>query len=786
MILPAGAVCVSNPAVKEQPPQGLVDLLARLGLVRAEQVYAMRGRVRRLARDLPVFESVWVDALAQARILTPYQADEINAGRGTSLQVGSYVIRQPLPSPGYVRVFRAWDRESRRWVRLSLFDLSAKTSADTASRLKTLVRLGKSLPADCNLLPVTTFGTNGNSTWAASPDAFGQTVADWMVHHGRFPPAAAVDIARQMLAGLLECEQAGIVHGDLGAGQILLDAKGQVWLPAPGLRPAIRPEEGYGHAALPSEAYDGLAPERVTSGGRADVAGDLYACGCLWWLMLAGRPAIPGATGLAKMRAAQTARVADIRQIAPDVDPEFADAIACCLARDPRQRPRSVQELAERLAARPQTRRRALAKAVARSSTSFRLASPIATVSYRASRWTTRSIAAAGLLAAAVVGIWPLCVHWLPRAAKPEAKLADDVERSMRAAGSEGARPAPIERSAELESEVVQASWVPPETVLELETDRPLRLAELPLSHGQTIRGRGGRRPQIVVPPGGLNVDFEDLRFENVDFACGAAAMSKNARPGAIIRLRAWRASFIGCSFQSLDTVQSPRLVLPAAVEWLGQATTSHDAALDLPTGELSFERCAFRRVSAAVRCQLDAAPVFNFDEVLHLGPGPLVALSEAPAADEPVSLTMSHATVRGAAGLVECRYKELGDATGRLAIQASNCAFFPAEGSGLVLLRGPSTPEPLIEQLVWSGQGSVLARRAPLALWEASQGRWLEAAEDSIQVDGLVRTDVGFAGDAEDGPEASRIVRWQVPLQSTDPPGIGERAPELPNFNAR
>ncbi|HEX3658668.1 MAG TPA: hypothetical protein VHV55_22945, partial [Pirellulales bacterium] len=47
--------------------------------------------------------------------------------------------------------------------------------------------------------------------------------------------------------------------------------------------------------------------------------------------------------------------------------------------------------------------------------------------------------------------------------------------------------------------------------------------------------------------------------------------------------------------------------------------------------------------------------------------------------------------------------------------------------------------------------------------------------AEDSVQVAGLVRTPLGFAGDRERGAEASRVVRWQVPLQSPDPPGILE-----------
>jgi len=49
--------------MSEQPPVELVAMLERLGLASAGQVARMNRRVRRLARDLPRFESVWVDAL---------------------------------------------------------------------------------------------------------------------------------------------------------------------------------------------------------------------------------------------------------------------------------------------------------------------------------------------------------------------------------------------------------------------------------------------------------------------------------------------------------------------------------------------------------------------------------------------------------------------------------------------------------------------------------------------------------------------------------------------------
>src|SRR5690606_14886162 len=92
--------------MRDQPSAELLDLLARLNLASAAQVRSVARRVRHLAGDLPHIDSVWIDALAQARRLTAYQAREINAGRGLSLAVGDYRILDRLPSPGYADVFR--------------------------------------------------------------------------------------------------------------------------------------------------------------------------------------------------------------------------------------------------------------------------------------------------------------------------------------------------------------------------------------------------------------------------------------------------------------------------------------------------------------------------------------------------------------------------------------------------------------------------------------------------------------------------------------------------------
>ena len=148
----------------------------------------------------------------------------------------------------------------------------------------------------------------------------------------------------------------------------------------------------------------------------------------------------------------------------------------------------------------------------------------------------------------------------------------------------------------------------------------------------------------------------------------------------------------------------------------------------NLPT---QLSDCLLRGMAAGVRCPASGSLVVDMANVLHLGPGPLVELSTAPGRDESVTLGVSHVTLRDAACLLACRYDELADEPGRIAIEASDCAFMPTAGSGLMIFSGDNEPSGLIRQLQWSGQGCVLALRSPLAVWTDAEGNVRAAAED-------------------------------------------------------
>ena len=780
--------------MQEPPPAHLITLLERLDLATAGDLRRMDRRVRRLARDLPVFESVWVDALAQARVVTPFQAAEINAGRGESLRLGPFLLCGRVTWPGYAASYRARRIDSGRLVRLVVVEDGSERPEEILDRLQTLAAASAEFNNQ-QVVPITEAGADGGRIWAASPWVRGRTAAEWLVHNGRFPPEVVLEIARTMAAGLAVLEKAGVCHGDVSTSALMLGDGGGVVLLQPGLRAILRPEEGYARADLLPEAYDYLAPERISDGTPPTIAGDVYACGCVWWHMLCGRPPLVGGDSLGKLRAAQMAKVFDVRRLAPEVPDQLGAAVSACLEREPSGRPQSMAELAARLGTSTRSATAALSRCVARRGRpAVRWAAPSPTKGHvgRMPLWLA---ATAGCLLAAVTILWPVWRWGLPWRMGDQESLAGKLPQSVPGQGGgiggtseTPAHPHPSERGYrdtirdgavvaaahyEAEQPASGAAGTVPEDLV-LGSGGPLRIESLRLRAGQCVRGAPGTRPLVMVPRTGLVLDAEDVRFENVDFLWDHRPQpgSTTAGQAAIVDLRRGRVEFRGCSFRSARRSSTP----PVAVRWT-HPVDAGEAEMSLPSGRLQLSNCVLRSVGAGVDCRTLGALAVELANTLQLGGGPLVRLDHCPRPDEPVLISLEQVTLRGGGPVLECRYEGIGGEAGEISIRAVRCAFVPRPGEALLLFSGPDPPQRMLGSIGWTGQGSLVSPQAVIAAWQGSEGAAEVLDEAAVSIDGLVRSEVGFAGNAEAGVAASRIVRWQVPLRSTDPPGMDPAA---------
>jgi len=100
-------------------------------------------------------------------------------------------------------------------------------------------------------------------------------------------------------------------------------------------------------------------------------------------------------------------------------------------------------------------------------------------------------------------------------------------------------------------------------------------------------------------------------------------------------------------------------------------------------------------------------------------------------------------------------------------------CVFAPQSGEPLVRCSGTTTPERLPRCLRWTGQGSLVTPNTPIVTCQGPDEQPQTIDESSLAIAGLVRSEVGFAGELSSDPAASRVIRWQAPLRSSNPPGV-------------
>ncbi len=782
--------------MREAPPQELVALIERLRLATPSQIARLGRRARRLARGLPLFDSVWLDVLIQARSLTRFQAEAISAGRGPQLQVGPYLLCRPLPSPGYVEAYLAREAETSQPARVAVVRCPPEQAEWIAGQLEHLAAKGRSL--DCGLLaPVTRTGIDGDRVWVAGRHVAGRTAAEWVVNAGRFAPTVVLEIARQMVAGLSALEQAGLCHTDVHPSGVILSESGDTVLPQPGLRGIVLPRETVAGADLEPEAYDCMAPERIAAGSPFSIAGDLYACGCVWWHLLCGRAPIPGADTSAKLCGLRTSRIAPVTRLAPGTPAPLATAIGACLEREPGARPESFARLAEILGPPTRSGRRALGRQVSRRG--WRPPQPAAMPSRRPLRpapsWTPT---VAGCLIAAVAIGWSL---WHTGASTRRnldsaiaARAIDESTTSGESTPAEhatGGQSTSIAQSSTPDRAEAPAAptGVPPapgsgrtDQALDrdhvgeviLPGDGPIPAESLQIRPGQCLRGRPVVRARVVISRAGLAVRPEGVRFENVDFVWEdrpAPAAEVPAEP-TIVHVSASRADFRACSFRAAPGATQR----PVAIRWTYPADRSR-AETALFSGRLRLTDCLLGHVGGGVACETLGAPAIQMANVLYLGAGPLVELDHCPRADEPVLLALTSVTMRDSGPLLECRYGEIPNQPGSLSIQAEGCALVTRARAPLLSFWGAMRPERILGKIRWTGQGSLILPEAAVAAWRNREGEVRQLDDSLVSIAGLVRSKVEFAGFQETGAEANGVVRCQVPLRSANLPGIDPRA---------
>jgi hypothetical protein len=262
---------------------------------------------------------------------------------GTTL-AERYRIVSPLGKGGMGEVYRAEDLKLGQTVALKFLPKSLARNEEALARFTREVRLARQV-SHPNVCRVFDIGEIDDQTFLTMEFVDGEDIASLMRRIGRLPADKALEIARQVCAGLAAAHEHGIIHRDLKPANIMLDGRGRARITDFGLAGLSTDMHG-DDARAGTPAY--MSPEQF-SGGEVTPKSDLYSLGLVLYEIFTGKRPFTAVTFNEMVQQREKSTITLPSTYAKEIDPLVERVIMRCLEKEPAKRPRSAIELAAAL-----------------------------------------------------------------------------------------------------------------------------------------------------------------------------------------------------------------------------------------------------------------------------------------------------------------------------------------------------------------------------------------------------------------------------------------------------
>jgi serine/threonine-protein kinase len=170
----------------------------------------------------------------------------------------------------------------------------------------------------------------------------GEDLASLLRRIGRVSSEKALDMIRQLAAGLAAAHDLGVLHRDFKPANIMIDGRGHVRIMDFGLAAfveEVRGEKGF------AGTIGYMSPEQLAGQG-ATMRSDVYSLGLVMYEILTGKKPYDARTleGLRDLQAAGPP--APPSEYVSDLEPAMNDLVMWCLERDPAKRPSTARAAA--------------------------------------------------------------------------------------------------------------------------------------------------------------------------------------------------------------------------------------------------------------------------------------------------------------------------------------------------------------------------------------------------------------------------------------------------------
>lgn len=254
-----------------------------------------------------------------------------------------YRIVGLLGRGGMGEVYRADDLKLKQPVALKFLPSSLNTDGAALARFYKEVSVARQISHRhvCRVYDVAEYQ---GEHFISMEFVRGEELSSLLKRIGRVPQDKAIDVARQLCAGLAAVHERGVLHRDLKPANIMVDEHGEVRITDFGIA-ALAAEDPREMSGTP--AY--MSPEQL-DGHELTARSDIYSLGLVLYELFTGKKAFTATSlpELLRLRRSDTTPTSPAEHV-PDLDPLIERVIFRCLERDPSKRPASTLQVAAAL-----------------------------------------------------------------------------------------------------------------------------------------------------------------------------------------------------------------------------------------------------------------------------------------------------------------------------------------------------------------------------------------------------------------------------------------------------
>ncbi len=301
--------------------------------------------------DLPDDAPQCAAALVRAKLLTPFQAKSLLAGRHRGFVLGPYRVLEPIGKGGMGVVYLAEHSTLRRRVAVKVLP---KEEAEDKLNLHRFYREARAAAAldHPNIVRLHDISQAAGVHFLVMEYVNGTTLDGLVMKTGPLHYAQAVEYVAQAAAGLAHAHSRGFIHRDVKPANIMVTKLGVVKILDMGLARAAGNSDDsltgqLGNGAV-AGTIDYISPEQALN-GDVDARSDVYSLGATLYALIAGKTPYSGSTAQ-KLIAHQTDEPPRLGPLKVNAPAGLSNVIETMMAKRPEDRYQSAEAVIAALA----------------------------------------------------------------------------------------------------------------------------------------------------------------------------------------------------------------------------------------------------------------------------------------------------------------------------------------------------------------------------------------------------------------------------------------------------